>query len=261
MEQTDGLKFGALLRQFRAVAGITQQELAERSNLSAEAISTLERGARTRPHRNTIALLARALRLSAQDSALLERAADVSRQVEERMHRAAVKSSVLRLVRRDEHSAVPHNLPRQLTSFVGRERDCAEIAKLLDRHSLVTLVGSGGVGKTRVGLEVVGKQLERYADGVWFVDLAPLRDPSLVGEAILSALQIPSIPGPAIDGIVAYLKRRRSLLLLDNCEHVISSVHEVVTTILQFVRFSSDPCDQPAGAGGRWRARLSPAFA
>ena len=233
MKAIDRPQFGTLLRRLRLEAGLTQQELAEQAKLSVEAISQLERGTRTRPHRNTIALLAEALGLSAQDAALLESAADISRNVAQRMRRAAVNSSVLRLVRPDEKSAVPHNLPLQLTSFVGRERDCPEIDDLLERHNLVTLVGSAGVGKTRAALEVAGNRLERYPDGVWFVDLAPLRDRSLVGEAILSALQVPSASGPAINDIVAYLKRRQLLLLLDNCEHLAMSVQDVVTAIVQ----------------------------
>lgn len=233
MESTRRPHFGLLLRQFRAEAGMTQQELAERAKMSAEAIGALERGTRTRPRRDTVLLLGNALVLSADQQALLEGTAELSRRASHQVRLSGVKAPVLRLVGPDESPATPHNLPRSLTSFVGRERACGEITDLLGRHGIVTLVGSGGVGKTRVALEIAGSLLDRYPDGVWLVDLAPVPDPEHVGEAILRVLEIPSSSGPPTEAIVAYLKRRRTLLLLDNCEHVVAAVGEVVAAVAQ----------------------------
>ena len=86
--------------------------------------------------------------------------------------------------------ALPNNLPRQLTRFIGREREIEEVTRLLATTSLLTLVGSGGAGKTRLALQVAADLLDAYSDGVWLVELAPLADPSLVPQAITTALGI-----------------------------------------------------------------------
>ncbi len=129
---------------------------------------------------------------------------------------------------------LPNNLPAQLTSFVGRERDLAEIAALLRDHRLVTLVGSGGSGKTRCAIQSAAELLESFADGVWFVELAPLADASLVPAAVARVLGVRESPDvPLAQTLVAHLQRRQVLLVLDNCEHVIDAVREVVAAILR----------------------------
>jgi non-specific serine/threonine protein kinase len=97
----------------------------------------------------------------------------------------------------------------------------------------VTIVGAGGVGKTRAAVTLAGDLLNIYPDGVWLVDLAPLADQTLVANTVMSTLQLPSITGSALDAIVAYLKARRVLILLDNCEHVVIQAREVATVIMQ----------------------------
>ncbi len=129
--------------------------------------------------------------------------------------------------------ALPNNLPLQLTSFVGRESQVAEIIALLEKSRLVTLVGTGGVGKTRTALQVAAELLDGSGDGVWFVDLAPLSDVSLVASVVGSALCVPpALDRPVLDVVLAYLKERRLLLVLDNCEHVVAEAARVVDTIL-----------------------------
>jgi predicted ATPase/transcriptional regulator with XRE-family HTH domain len=222
--------FGALLRQFRLDAGMTQQNLAERAKLSVEAISTLERGARTRPQRETVDLLALALELTPEREVLLRSAIDSSRRPP---HNSAVNASLLRLVRPDAHATPRNNLPQQMTSFVGRQRDVGEVAELLSKHRLVTVVGAGGVGKTRLAVQLGSNLLDRFPDGVWLVDLAPLVDQTLVATAVLTALQLPSTTGSASDAVVAYLKTRRLLLILDNCEHVLAQTRRVAAGIAE----------------------------
>jgi predicted ATPase/DNA-binding XRE family transcriptional regulator len=230
MEAADRAHFGTLLRQFRLDAGMTQQDLAERSKLSVEAISTLERGARTRPHNDTVILLARALDLSPQREALLRSAVDTSR----RAQRARVsKVSLLRLVPSGTQAAPRTNLPRPLTSFVGRERELDEIATLLREHRLVTIIGAGGVGKTRIAVQVCGQVPDDFPDGTWLVDLAPLEQHALVESTLLTALQLPSTTGSALEVIIAYLKTRRLLLILDNCEHLIARAGDVAAKIAE----------------------------
>ncbi len=234
MEASSPADFGALLRQFRLEAGITQQELAERARLSMEAISTLERGARTRPHRETVILLSRALKLPPERTALLESAAGIPHPPRRRGSSEALKASLVRIVRADAQATAKHNLSAHLSSFVGREREVAAIAALLRDHRLVTIFGAGGIGKSRVALQIGSALLDGFLDGVWLVDLAPMADQTLVASAVLAALQHPATTGSALDVVVAYLKTRRLLLILDNCEHVISAAREVATTIIEF---------------------------
>lgn len=236
MEAPSRLHFGALLRQFRLDMGMTQQQLAERAQLSVEAVSALERRARRRPYRETVVLLARALGLSPERMALLESAIDFA-PPRRRDRIDALKPSLLRIVPPDTHAIRNHNLPRQLTSFIGRKREGDEIAALLHEHQLVTVCGAGGVGKTRIAVQTGSELLDSCADGVWLVDLAPLADQTLVANAVLEALQIPSSTGSPPDVVVAYLKKRQLTLILDNCEHVIVGARDLAASIVQSCRF------------------------
>jgi predicted ATPase/transcriptional regulator with XRE-family HTH domain len=231
METAGRTHFGALLKQFRLDAGMTQQDLAERAKLSVEAISTLERGARTRPHSETVNLLARALDLLPRCEAQLKGAVDPSR----RPQRPDVPSaSRLRLLRSDDEAATTrNNLPRQLTSLVGRQREVDEVAGLLRRHQLVTVVGTGGVGKTRVAVQLGSAVLDECPDGVWLVDLAPLGHERLVESTVRAALQLPSMTGSDLEIVLAHLETRRLLLILDNCEHVIDRARDMTAHIIQ----------------------------
>jgi predicted ATPase len=126
------------------------------------------------------------------------------------------------------------NLPVTPTAFFGRERDVAEVKELLDRHPLITLVGSGGVGKTRLALQVGTELLDRYPDGVWFVDLAPISDPELVSSVTAQALGMTQQEGRRVDeSIPVWLKRKKLLLIFDNCEHVLEPVVAIVGSILR----------------------------
>ncbi len=130
--------------------------------------------------------------------------------------------------------ALPNNLPRQLTSFVGRDREMAEVKKLLATTCLVTLTGAGGSGKTRLALHVATDVLERYPDGVWLAQLAPLSEPALVPKAVASALDIPEQPARLLtDTVVDYLRSRSLLLLLDNCEHLLQACADLANVLLQ----------------------------
>jgi len=129
--------------------------------------------------------------------------------------------------------SLPNNLPIQRTSFVGREQDIADVTELLDRHRLLTLVGSGGVGKTRLALQVGAELLDRYPDGVWFVDLAPISDPELVSSVTAQALGMSQQQGRRVDeAIPQWLKRKQLLITFDNCEHVLEPVAQLAASIL-----------------------------
>jgi len=127
----------------------------------------------------------------------------------------------------------PTNLPAELTSFVGREREVKDIRGLLEANRLVSLVGVGGTGKTRLMLHVAGEVAGRHADGVWLVELAPLSDPGLVLPEIARALSIPDSPGqPLLDVVTDFLRDKELLLLLDNCEHLIGAAADVAERLL-----------------------------
>jgi predicted ATPase/class 3 adenylate cyclase len=125
------------------------------------------------------------------------------------------------------------NLPIQLTSFVGREKELVDVRRLLGSGRLVTLVGVGGTGKTRLMLEAAAEDAERHADGVWLVELAPVRDPALVVQEVASALGVREQPGlPPIGVVIDYLRAKDLLLLLDNCEHLITAAADHAQALL-----------------------------
>jgi predicted ATPase/class 3 adenylate cyclase len=129
--------------------------------------------------------------------------------------------------------AFPNNLPLQLTSFIGREAQIAQVKQELDAHRLITLTGSGGTGKTRLSLQVAADLLEAFPNGVWFVELAPLTDPDLIPQTILSAIGISEQKDKsALDVLQDYLQNRATLIVLDNCEHLITRAAEVANAIL-----------------------------
>ena len=132
-----------------------------------------------------------------------------------------------------EPASIPNNLPLQLTSFIGREQEMNEIKRLLSQNRLVTLLAMGGIGKTRLALEVAARVLVQYPGGVWFVDLAPLSDPGLVPQAVTSALSIREEPNRSpMDTLIQHSKTRQLLLLLDNCEHLIDACAELADRLL-----------------------------
>lgn len=143
-----------------------------------------------------------------------------------------------RVVREGERwlpvTEVPNNLPQLLTSFQGRERELDEVKALLSRARLVTLLGMGGLGKTRLSLQVARELMPQYPEGIWFIDLAPIRDPTLVVGEAAKVLDVKEERGrPLMQTLCAYLKTRRVMLILDNCEHLIKASAELANAILR----------------------------
>ena len=129
---------------------------------------------------------------------------------------------------------MPNNLPQQTTSFVGRERERREVSAALEQARLVTLVGMGGLGKTRLSLQVAAEATARFPDGVWFLDLAPISDPGLVVGETAQVLGVREEPDrPILQTLLATLKQRRTLLIFDNCEHLIQASADLVNAILR----------------------------
>lgn len=211
--------FGELLRIARWNANLTQEELAERAGISTRAISDLERGINRSPRRDTLAMLAQALGLSDDERAGWESA---RRLLASRVPHRATDAQPERQVR--------GNLPTPLTSFVGRSEEVQRISDLLRRGDarLVSLTGTGGVGKTRLGIAIAMMLEADFTDGVWFVDLAQIRDPDLVVPTILSTLEIAGPDDRSPTQVLAEaLRSRKALLLLDNLEHVIQASPQI----------------------------------
>jgi predicted ATPase/class 3 adenylate cyclase len=130
--------------------------------------------------------------------------------------------------------ATPNNLPEQLTSFIGRERELADVERLLRQTRLLTLAGSGGLGKTRLSLQVAANVLEAWPDGVWFVELAPLSDARLVPQVLATVLGVKEDAGrPVIDAVMRHVADRALLVVLDNCEHLLSACADIARQLLQ----------------------------
>ena len=130
--------------------------------------------------------------------------------------------------------ATPNNLPQQVTSFVGRVREMAEVKQWLGNTRLLTLLVVGGIGKKRLSLQVAVEVVDEYADGVWFVELAPVADARQVVQAVASVLGVKEEPGrPLVEVLVTQVQDRQQLLLLDNCEHLVSACAELVNVLFQ----------------------------
>jgi predicted ATPase/class 3 adenylate cyclase len=129
---------------------------------------------------------------------------------------------------------IPNNLPYQTTSFIGRERELGEVKSLLGSARLLTLLGMGGLGKTRLSLQVAAEVIHHYPDGVWFLDLAPIRDTALVVGEVAQVLGVREEPDRALlQTVCAHLKSRRVLIIMDNCEHLIKVSAQLAGAILK----------------------------
>ncbi len=133
-----------------------------------------------------------------------------------------------------ENPHLPNNLPQQVTSFIGREKEIGEIKTLLGKTHLLTLTGIGGCGKTRLSLQVAADVMDSFPDGVWLVELAPLSDPALVPQTVAQALGVTEEPGkPLAQTLTAALMPKRLLIVLDNCEHLLVACSQLCDTLLR----------------------------
>lgn len=198
----DGTAFAEQLRRYRLRAGLSQEALAEKVGLAPVTIGALERGVRRRPYPHTRQVLADALGLVGS-----ERADFIAQPSAEA-----------------EPATPATNLPLPRTPIIGRAGEIGALRELIRRDDvrLVTLTGSGGVGKTRLALDVARTLEEDFSGGIWFVQLAPVTEPALLPQALGNALGLQDTPGvPLVDTIRHQLGRQPSLLVLDNCEHLV----------------------------------------
>jgi predicted ATPase/transcriptional regulator with XRE-family HTH domain len=254
-----GLSFGGLLRQLRDDAGLTQDELAEAARVSQRAISDLERGINRTARKDTAVLLAGALGLDGRGRELFVSAArgrasadDVLAVMDGRPPGAPAAVAA---------RALPNNLPAQLASFIGRDRELADVGALVKSSRLVTLTGAGGCGKTRLALQVANGLLDGFADGVWLVELAAVADQDAVAPTVCRALRIPAHPGrPDLDTLADALAPQSVLIVLDNCEHLVGGCAVAAEAILRrcpgvhLVATSREPL----GIGGETIFKVAP---
>jgi predicted ATPase/DNA-binding CsgD family transcriptional regulator/transcriptional regulator with XRE-family HTH domain len=215
----EDVTFGHLLQRYRTAAALSQEALAERAGISARGIRDLERGARRSPRLETVRLLAAALDLDPPARAALAAAARL----------AGPAGTEPASASPDE--IIPAGLPVPLTSLVGRKREVATVVGLLRDPAvrLLTLTGPGGVGKTRLALRVAEDARDLFVDGVTFVPLASILDPTLIAPVIARALGVREVPGrPLVERLKASLAGQERLVVLDNFEQVVDAALLVV---------------------------------
>jgi non-specific serine/threonine protein kinase len=216
MQRAGGASLGHLLRRWRAERGVTQEELAEQVGISSGSLSALERD-RARPRRYTLDRLLAELALPPEAAAEIVQAWRTGGQAAPYPLRESSSTEV----------------PRPLTSFVGRRRALSDTQRLLSDHRMLTLTGVGGVGKTRLALQLASNTAGDFPGGVYVADLAVISEPGLVPFVILAALGLlDTSPGGAVAAAIGYLKERQALLVLDNCEHLVEATADLASHLL-----------------------------
>ena len=254
--------FGHWVQRRRKALDLTQEELAQKVGCAAETLRKIESNNR-RPSDQIAERLAQALEVPEAHQAVFIKAARgnlaaldqlqhptqdlLNEQIQRReleIYPQPETGALYRQIRKGEIKPIqieserkritpPHNLPLQLSRFIGREKEIGEIKKRLQQYRLVTLTGSGGIGKTRLLLQVATEVVDYYPDGVWFAELASLTDPCHVTLAVCTALELtPQGHTPILDMLTDYLRPRKLLLVIDNCEHLIDACAELFETLL-----------------------------
>lgn len=217
---SEEISFGQWLRQRRRMLDLTQQGLADEVGCARITLRRIESGA-LKPSKELAQILLEKLGLPEMER---PRWIQFAR---------GYSDFPARLV--DSIASKPlTNLPASLTSFIGREKERAEILKLISKYRLVTLVGPGGVGKSRLSLKAGEQIVGDYTHGVWLVELAPILDPSLIPRSTAIAIGLRDEPQrPVIDMLSDYLSEREMLIILDNCEHLLDACAQLVDTLLK----------------------------
>ena len=223
--------FGYWVRRQRKSLDLTQQMLADRVGCSLAAIKKIE-GDERRPSRQIAERLADVLGVAEGQREIF---LDVARGVRAVDQISLAYESSISLPADKIQESFKHNLPMQLTSFIGRERELEEVKQLLSYTRLLTLTGPGGTGKTRLALQLGAEMLavKQFTDGEWLIEFAPLTDPTLVTQTVASTLNVREQLGRTIlDALTDYVRAKNMLLILDNCEHLIQTCAQLAETLL-----------------------------
>jgi len=216
---SEEISFGRWLRQRRRALDLTQKALANQVGCAEITIRRMEADA-YKPSRELASLLLEKLGISE-----LERNQWIS--FARGMSNLPTRAS-------PRQKKPNSNLPASLTSFIGREKEQADAIQLIKKHRLVTLTGSGGVGKTRFAIKLGEQLLEIYSDGVWWIELASLNDPMRLPQATAKLFSLTSQPDiPDIDLLINFLRAKSALLILDNCEHLLDACAHLADTLLK----------------------------
>jgi predicted ATPase/DNA-binding XRE family transcriptional regulator len=213
--------FGDLLKYLRKREELTQREFAILVGYSDTQISRLEQNQRVPDIATLKALFVPALHIE-REPQWVERLLELAKQA--RLGELPETGKML----------TPNNLPVFLTTFIGREKEQEKILQLISTHRLVTLTGSGGVGKTRISLKVGEQVINQYANGVWLVELAPLSQPELLAQTVASVFGIVTQSARAhTELLINFLRPKTTLLILDNCEHLLDASAFLADTLLK----------------------------
>ncbi|HEY5730458.1 MAG TPA: helix-turn-helix domain-containing protein, partial [Anaerolineales bacterium] len=219
-KDTFKVSFGEWLKRERSRLGLTQDQLALRINCSTSALRKFEAEER-RPSAQVVERLAEIFEIppDEQSNFLKYARGDWTKAPNESFVDSPWRASIL----------FPYtNLPAATTSFIGRKNEQNEVIDLLAKSRLVTLTGAGGIGKTRLSLQVGLKLLNDYPDGLWLVELASLADPTLVPQAMITTLGLAERSSWSyLERLTNFLRIRRVLLIMDNCEHLIQACAEL----------------------------------
>jgi len=219
--------FGEWLKHQRGAKGWTQQQLADKLNCSLSALRKMEAEER-RPSVQVIEQMVELFNIPPNQAKSFQRFArgDWGALSEEEPENTPWQVA---------HNTLRSNLPTSITSFIGREKEQVEIANLLSKNRLVSVVGVGGIGKTRFVTQVGQKLLKEYPNGVWFVHLDSLADPGLVPQTVASVFDIRegSSDQPLVERLIFSLSAKTTLLILDNCEHLLDACAQLTIALLQ----------------------------
>jgi predicted ATPase/transcriptional regulator with XRE-family HTH domain len=226
------ISFGRWLQRRRKALDLTQEALAQRVACAAETLRKIEADAR-RPSRQIAERLAEALDIPEADRAAFIKAARAELAVDRLAHPTQDLPKIAFVPPASSNKPIT-NLPAPLTTFIGREKEQAEVIRLITTHRLVTLTGPGGIGKTRLSIKAGEACLRDFADGVWIVELAPILDSLLIPRTTAIAIGLRDEPQrPVIDMLSDYLRAREMLLILDNCEHLLDACAQLADTLLK----------------------------